>query len=274
MRTLFIAALITVATLANAQPGTAAEWVANASVPMPTEYNLGARDIVEITVFGETSLSGRFVINDEATLRLPELGVIDVGNRTKDQLAAHLEERLRDGFLIRPQVTVQVVEHRSQRVDVTGAVEQPGEYYLQGQTSLLQLLSRAGGIENDKSIGEVRVRRQDGTELVVNYTDLASSATGDMYLQAGDVVLVPEGQQVFVGGEVKLPGALLFAESLTVTQALTRVGGPSEFARLRGAYILRDGERIVINFKRILDGRDANIVMRPGDQMYLRKSVF
>ena len=274
MRTLILITLIAIGSLASATPSSSAEWVANPSVPMPSEYHLGARDIVDITVFGEVSLSGRFVLTDEGTLRMTELGIVDVGGRTKDELAAYLEELLRDGFLMRPQVTIQVVEHRSQRVDVTGAIAQPGEYYLQGQTSLLQLLSRAGGIENDRSIGEVRVRRQDGTELVVNYTELATNATGDVVLRAGDVVLVPEGQHVFVGGEVKLPGALLFTESLTATQALTRVGGPSEFARLRGAYILRDGERIIINIKRILDGRDANIVMQPGDQLYLRKSVF
>ena len=273
MRILILAALASFS-VATAGPAEAAEWVEAASMPIPTDYPLGARDVIQITVFGEVALSGRYVVTTEAELRMPELGLIQVGGRTKNELAAHIEELLRDGFLMRPQVTVQVLEHRSQRVDVTGAVEQPGEYYLEGPTSLLQMLSRAGGIETDKSIGEVRVRRQDGTEIVVNYTDLAASASGDVMLHAGDVVLVPEGQQVFIGGEVKQPGALLYAESLTVTQALTRVGGPSEFARLRGAYILRDGQRIVINFKRILDGRDANVSMQPDDQLYLRKSVF
>jgi len=252
----------------------ATEWAATASMPIPSEYILGARDIIEITVLGEESLSGEFTVTDDATLRMPELGTVSVTGLSKDQLAAHLEERLRDGYLLRPQVTVQVVEHRSQRVDVAGAVEQPGEFFLQGPTTLLAMLSRAGGIEADKSIGEVRVRRIDGTEIVVNYQDLARGEALDFGLIAGDVVLVPEGQQVFVGGEVKQPGALLFTDNLSVTQALTRVGGPSELARLRGAYILRDGERIVINLKRILDGRAENVIMEPGDQLYLRKSVF
>jgi polysaccharide export outer membrane protein len=274
MRHFLIATALLLATSAMATPPPPGEVAANQTPPGLNEYALGARDVVLITVFGEDSLSGRFVITDDATLRMPELGTVQVGGLSKDGLAALLEERLRDGYLRRPQVTVQVMEHRSQRVDVTGAVKTPGEYYLQGPTSLLQLLSRAGGIDSIKSIGEVRVRHADGEELVVNYTDLASSATGDVALQAGDVILVPEGQQVFVGGEVKQPGALLFAEGLTVTQALTRVGGPSDFARLRGAYILRDGDRIVINLKRILDGRDSTIVMQPGDQLYLRKSVF
>ncbi len=274
MRHFLIATLLFVATSAMATPPEQGEWAVTPAQPGMNEYVLGARDVVLITVFGEDSLSGRFVITDDGTLRMPELGTVQVGGLSKDGLAELLEGRLRDGYLRRPQITIQVMEHRSQRVDVTGAVKTPGEYYLQGPTSLLQLLSRVGGIDNTKSIGEVRVRRSDGTELVVNYTELASSATGDVALQAGDVILVPEGQQVFVGGEVKQPGALLFAEGLTVTQALTRVGGPSEFARLRGAYILRDGDRIVINLKRILDGRDASLVMLPGDQLYLRKSVF
>lgn len=259
---------------ALAAPGTGAEWVDAANVPVPADYPLGARDVLNITVFGEPELSGTFTVTEDDTLRLPELGSIEVAHRSKHELAEYLEERLRDGFLLRPQVTIDVEQHLSQRVDVNGAVENPGAYYLEGSTSLLQLISRTGGIETDKSIGEIRVRRQDGTEITVNYSNLASGAVPDVSLQAGDVVLVPEGQQVFVGGEVREPGALLYVEGLTVTQALTRVGGPSEFARLRGAYILRDGERITINLKRILDGRDTNVTMRPGDQFYLRKSVF
>ena len=270
----FLIVALAIASTSLPSVATATEWAAAASMPVPSEYQLGSRDVIEIVVLGEPSLSGRFTITDDGTLRMPELGVVSVEGHSRDDLAAFLEERLRDGYLLRPQVTVQVVEHKSQRVDVAGAVVTPGEYFLQGPTSLLQLLSRAGGIENDKSIGEVRVRRNDGTELVVNYTELARGEVEDVGLLAGDVVLVPEGQQVYVGGEVEQPGALLFADSLTVTQALMRVGGPSELARLRGAYILRDGERIVINLKRILDGRDANVVMQPGDQLYLRKSVF
>ncbi|MFT6159746.1 MAG: polysaccharide export outer membrane protein [Myxococcota bacterium] len=273
MRTLTLLLLATYGTAATAIP-LAANDFSTSQIAAQTDYVLGARDVIVITVFGEASLSGRYVVADDGSIRMPEIGRVVMAGLTKDGLAAHLETLLRDGYLRSPQVTVQMMEHRSQRVDVTGAVKQPGEYFLRGETTLLQLLSRAGGVEADTSIGEVRVRRANGEEFTVNYSELSSNATGNMVLNAGDVVLVPEGQQVFVGGEVKQPGALLFADGLTATQALTRVGGPTPLARLRGAYILRDGERLTLNLKRILDGRDTNLVLQPGDQLYLRKSVF
>ena len=66
---------------------------------------------------------------------------------------------------------------------------------------------------------------------------------------------------------------ILYADGLTVSQALTRAGGPSTFASLRKAYLLRDGERIEVNIKRILGGRDSDIEMAPGDQLFVKSST-
>lgn len=235
-------------------------------------YRLGPRDVVHVDVYGEEDLSGTATIGPDGTVFVPLLGPVQIGGLTPHEAAARITERLADGYLVSPQVAVEVQQYLSQKVAVVGAVKRPGEYYLDGPTHLLDVLARAGNIDAEKSAREIRVRRADGQTVVVAVDALLATGEGDIELRAGDLVSVPEGQFVYVAGEVAKPGAIVFWEGLTVTQALTKAGGPSALAQLKGAYILRGGERIPVNLRRILGGRESDMDLRPGDQLVLRQS--
>ena len=56
-----------------------------------------------------------------------------------------LRDLLGKDYLVNPQVSVSVQEFRSQRVFILGEVEKPGTYAMTGQTTLLDVLSQAGG---------------------------------------------------------------------------------------------------------------------------------
>jgi protein involved in polysaccharide export with SLBB domain len=77
---------------------------------------------------------------------------------------------------------------------------------------------------------------------------------------------------VWVGGEVQRPGSIGYVDGLTVTQALMKAGGPTGVARLSGAYLVRDGDRISVNLKRMLRGKDADFVMEPNDRLVIQES--
>jgi polysaccharide export outer membrane protein len=235
-------------------------------------YRIGPQDVLLISVYGEDDLSGKQPVTEDGHVFVPLIGEIPVAGLTAQQAGRLLTERLGDGFLVSPQVSVQVDEYRSQKVSVVGAVKRPGDFYLSGPTTLLELIARAGNIDAEKSAREVRVRRASGETVVVGIDALLSTGDGDLLLRPDDVVTVPPGQFVYIAGEVEKPGEVVFWEGLTVTQALTKVGGPSETARLKGAYILRGGERIPVNLRRILEGREADIALEPGDQLFLRES--
>ena len=111
-------------------------------------------------------------IGPDGTLFVPLLGSIDVAGLTTQEAAARLAERLADGYLVAPQVSVEVKEYLSQKVAIVGAVHRPGEYFLDGPTHLLEVLARAGNIDADKSAREIRIRRADGTTVVVATHDV------------------------------------------------------------------------------------------------------
>ena len=95
----------------------------------------------------------------------------------------------------------------------------------------------------------------------------------NLTVEAGDVVTVQRAEIVYVIGEVKKAGGFTLRERETVgvLQALAMAEGPMLNAAQSKAKIVRvepDGggrTEIAVNLKRILQGRDPNVVMRPDD---------
>lgn len=235
------------------------------------DYRIGPRDVVEVEVYGEPDLSKEFEVSGSGAITVPFLGSIEVRGLTPSEAATRLSDGWKDGILINPQVTVRIAEHRSQQVEVYGAVKKPGPYYMDGPTTLLEVLGRAGWVDAKTSSNMVIVRRDTGDVVSMTLEEVKGGET-NFQLMRGDEISVEEGQLVYIGGEVEKAGPVVFVEGLTVMQALLRAGGPKETARLRGAYIVRNGEKLPVNLRRISDGRESDLVMQPGDQLFLKES--
>jgi polysaccharide export outer membrane protein len=240
-------------------------------------YQLGVGDAVKVEVYGEDDLCGSYQIYEGGYINFPLVGKVQVQGLTLPSVAEVLSTQLGERFLVDPHVSVHIDRYSSQPVQVLGAVAKPGVFYLEGQTTVRQILALSGGIIAEKAIKEVRVERQQGGErqvMVLKLDRLLSDGENDLTLQAGDVVNVVEGMVVYVSGEVKETGAVPYWDGLTVTQALAEAGGPGTYAKMREAYVLRGGERIVFNLKRVLQGRDEDPVLKPGDQLVIEESMF
>jgi polysaccharide export outer membrane protein len=78
-------------------------------------------------------------------------------------------------------------------------------------------------------------------------------------------------RRVYVTGEVTKPGAFALLPNMTVLQALSSSGGFSQFAKLKGIYVLRteDGKQVKhpFNYKEVVSGKkpELNILLQPGD---------
>jgi polysaccharide export outer membrane protein len=183
------------------------------------------------------------------------------------QLEKELSNRLTDGYLINPQITISVDKYNSKKVFVLGEVHKPGTYSLTGRTDLLDVISQAGDLTTDAK-DEILIIRppnharqenptmpQKARENEILTIDLRKLLSGDINsnieLREGDTVYVPKRGYFYVNGEVKSPGRYVLERETTVLKGITMAGGFSEKASKWRIKILRerDGKKIKIKAK-------------------------
>ena len=80
---------------------------------------------------------------------------------------------------------------------------------------------------------------------------------------------------IFVRGEVKSPGRLIYTGSITVSKAITSAGDVTDFADLADVTLTRaNGQRFELNLKHILAGKDPDPPVFPGDQIEVGRRIF
>ncbi len=156
---------------------------------------LGEGDVFEVRVHGHDDLSGDYRITLDGTIDFPLVGRVRVEGQRANQIADALRERLADGYLLHPSVTVFVKQFNSKRVFVLGQVKKPGMFNFTDNMSIVQAIAVAGGFTGFAETNYAIVRRQDGqTErrIPVPVEKIMTEEAGDFLLQPGDVVFVPE----------------------------------------------------------------------------------
>ena len=98
-----------------------------------------------MSVYDNPDLSQEVTIEADGAFSYPLIGRVQAAGLPVRQLESLLAKRFAEGYLVSPQVGVTVTQHKSQQVYVMGAVKTPGPYPLQRQTTLLEVLSAAGG---------------------------------------------------------------------------------------------------------------------------------
>jgi len=250
-------------------------------------YVIGGQDVLSITVFGQSDLSGRFTVEMDGTFSFPLLGRVTAANLTIRQFEAELRKLLADGFLKNPQVSVTVEQYRSQRIFIVGEVRQPGTYPLTGGMTLIEALARAGSTLPSASGEVLIVRARDpkavsgptlpalggGANPEVTTVDIRRLQSGELSknpeLTDGDTIFVPQAANVYVFGEVKSPGSYPIKVNTTVLQALSLAGGATQLAALNRIKIVR----IVAGDKRELKAKLTDIVA-PGDTIIVPERFF
>jgi polysaccharide biosynthesis/export protein len=124
----------------------AAKSLTAAATPGSNAYKIGPQDVLDISVYQVPDLQRTVQVAESGTVNLPLVGDVQAVGLTAQQVEQDVAKRLGAKYLQSPQVTVSVKEFNSQRVTVDGAVAKPGVYPIRGRSSLLQIISTAGGL--------------------------------------------------------------------------------------------------------------------------------
>lgn len=263
-------------------PGSALAQVAGAQAPVTdAAYRVGASDELKINVFDEPALSGAYRVDADGSIPYSLVGRIVVAGMTVREIEQLLTKRLLDGYVRQPRVTVEVSQFRSRKVFIMGEVRTPGQYALDGDVTLLEVLALAGAL-TDSAGDQISVRRakepsaavgaalpEDPQTVEVVRVSLAELQAGRMssnlVLEDGDTIIVPAAARVFVTGHVRTPGAVVLRGRLTVQQAIALAGGLTERGSNRGIKIRREVapgkfEEVEVKLTDFVEANDTIIV--------------
>lgn len=129
-----------------------------AYIPVAPEYHLGAGDEINIQVYDAPGLSMRVTIGPDGVINYPYLGTLKLQGQTTEQLVATLTHGLQNGYLVNPQVTVNITRFRD--VYIGGEVENPGAFAYRPGLTVEKLIALAGGFTDraDRQAIELRTR--------------------------------------------------------------------------------------------------------------------
>ena len=170
---------------------------AQAEVAADSEnYIIGSEDILYIHIWKEEHLSRTVPVRRDGIISLPLVDEIKAEGLTPLQLKEILAQRFKE-FIGDPNITVMVMEANSFKVYLSGQIRNPGVYRLRSETSLLQIISMAGGFTdwaNQKKI--LIIRKEGGKEkrFTVNYKKIVKGEDpgSNIILKAGDTIIVPD----------------------------------------------------------------------------------
>ena len=255
---------------------------------MAQEYTIGSRDVLGITVWGQGDLSRDYTVDPDGFVPFPLVGRVKAAGLTPKELAAQLTDLLGKDYLVNPQVIVSVKEYLSQKVQVLGAAEKPGVYHLTGPTTLLEILSRAGGFASTAGKQVLLIRNSgaaDGASAVLRLSlekIQAGDSSENTRVQSQDIVIVSKAQaySYFVFGEVKRPGAYVLDKETNILEGITVAGGFTDKAAPGRTRVIRttpQGQKVIeIDINDILRrGREAKTVMlQESDVVVVPESFF
>jgi polysaccharide export outer membrane protein len=257
------------------------------AVSTAQEYTIGPGDLLKITVWGHDDLSKEYPVTLDGRVPFPLIGGVQAAGLTTSELARTLRDLLEKDYLVNPQVMVAVKDYLSTKVHVLGEAEKPGLFYLTGPTTLLELLSKAGGLSKAAGKDLVLVRTEKGKgagpavagSTVLLRLDVRKIQAGDVkeniLLQNGDMMFVPKASAFFVLGEVNKAGTFALDKEISVLEAVTLAGGFSGAAAPAGVKVLRrtaEGKQETISID--LSGavpRDKNFRLEDGDTVMVPK---
>ena len=156
---------------------------------------LGPGDEMDIRVYDEPALSGAHMVSPVGQIDFPLIGTITVEGLVASQVGALLRQRLAQGYLKRPFVSVQVKTLTSKKIFVMGEVKAPGRFAFTDNMSIVEAVTMAGGFSPLAERNYTIVTRMDPSgerRIPVPVDKIMQGLAANFLVQPGDIIYVPE----------------------------------------------------------------------------------
>ncbi|HEX5604087.1 MAG TPA: polysaccharide biosynthesis/export family protein [Pyrinomonadaceae bacterium] len=255
-----------------------------ASQSTDDRYRIGPGDVLDIRVYNRPQLSREAVrVEGNGMIRMPLVeNEIQAACLTEGELAKEISTRYAR-YYKNLQVDVFIKEYHSKQVAIIGAVNEQSRFELQRRVRLLELLTYAKGpstkagqtinIVHSSAVSPCKQQTDDATAF--SSYKLSDVLQGDPksnpYLEAGDIVTLPEADQVYVVGNVFMPLTIALKEPITLTRAIAMAGGLRQDTKKDKIRILRQEpgttirKEITVDLSAIEKKSSEDLALAPND---------
>lgn len=269
--------------------------VTPASAQSDERYRIGPGDVLDIRIFNRPQLSREAVrVEGAGIIRMPLIeGEIQAACKTEGELAKEIATRYLK-YYKNPQVDVFIKEYHAREVALIGAVTEQGRYQLSRRMRLLELLTYAKG-PSEKAGETVNIVRGSKPDICQTSPQSPEDASGfislrlnetlrgdekaNPYVQAGDIVTIPEAAEVYVVGNVYSPRPLPMKQPITVSRAIAMAGGPLRDSRTDRIRIVRQQpgaagrSEIYVNLNAIARKQADDVMLQANDIVEVQEST-
>jgi polysaccharide export outer membrane protein len=249
-------------------------------------YRIGPGDVLDIRVYNRPQLSREAVrVEGSGMIRMPLIETeIQAACLTEGELAKEIASRYAK-YYKNLQVDVFIKEYHSRQVAIIGAVNDQSRFELQRRVRLLELLTYAKGpsakagqtiniVHSTASSPCKKAEEADTTAAITSYK-LSDVLQGDPksnpYLESGDIVTLPEADQVYVVGNVFTPLTIALKEPITLTRAIAMAGGLRQDTKKDKIRVLRQQpgtttrKEITVDLSAIEKKQSEDLALAPND---------
>ena len=250
--------------------------VTAASAPKP-EALLGVGDIVKITVYQNPDLTVEGArISENGQINFPLIGAVVVSGLTVPAAEQKIAKQLRDGgFVLRPQVTIQLGLIRSSVISILGQVAKPGRFPIEAVgTKVSEMIAMAGGVSPGGADTVTLVGTRNGRPIKLDIDLPAILQSGktelDLVVENGDVIYADRAPTAYIYGEVQRPGQFKIERGMTLMQVIAVNGGVSARGTQRGIKVHRRDQQGNVTVSDI----GLNDPVQRDDVIYVKESLF
>jgi polysaccharide export outer membrane protein len=262
--------------------------VAVASSQPDDRYRIGPGDVLDIRIFNRPNLSRDAVrVEGNGMIRMPLIeNEIQAACKTEGELAAEIS-RGYIKYYKNPQVDVFIKEYHSKQVAVIGAVNEQSRFELQRRIRLLELLSYAKGpsTKAGQTINIVHAppaiacqapntAAEESGAAFVSYKlseTMQGQPTANPFIEPGDIITLPEADQIYVVGNVFTPITIPLKEPITLSRAVAMAGGVKQDSKKDKVRIVRQEpgsatrKEILVDLQAIEKKRADDVALLPND---------
>lgn len=190
-------------------------------LPVPNDYIISLGDTIKIILTGGKKDIVTLKVGLDGNIFFPELGTLSIFGESLSDAKEKIESLVKLSY-VNTEVSISLVELSAKKINIIGAVNNPGTYIVNPFTTVTSGLAYSGGFSDYASVRDIKIIRK-GKVLTFDLYDflIFGKRNNDINIEQGDTILVQSTNNfIEINGAVNRPLIYEFKENESINDLL------------------------------------------------------